>query len=340
MSTETTGMPGGSPPSLGPEATAGRTFLPSVDRRKLLVPALVTGLVFVLLIAGGISESAFLTVDNMLTVIRAASITGIVAIGMTFITLSGNFVSLSVEQTAIISAILFALALRADWPWPVAVVVVLLAAAATGILQGGIVALGMNPIVTTLGAGAALFGLANVIVSNKTIQNGTRSAEWIGRARPLGIPTQSIAFVLLAVVGTIVLAKTRFGREVALTGANRAAAKASGINLVKVTIAAFTISAATAGLAGIFVVAQIGQAKTTMFSNLTIDAVAAVLVGGTAIQGGEGSPARTALGAVFIALLLDFMLIRGDEFGVRHLVQGVVVVLAVVGFHRLRTRTG
>jgi ribose transport system permease protein len=321
-----------------PAATARYPLLANVDRRKLVVPASVALAVIVVLTVGGATTPAFLTVDNMLIVIRAASITGMAAVGMTFITLSGNFVSLSVQQTAVMSAVAFALALSNGWGIAAAIAVTFALAAAVGAVQGGIVALGMNPIVTTLGAGAAIFGLTSIAVENKTIQLGTDSVDWLGIGRPLGIPNQSIAFAAFTAFTMLVLVKSRFGRQISLIGANRATAAASGIPIAGTTISAFVISAAAAGLVGVFTAAQVGQAKVTMFDNLTIDAVAAVLVGGTAIQGGEGSTLRTALGAVFIALLANFMLLRGYAFGTRLLVEGIIVLVAVSAFHLLRTR--
>jgi simple sugar transport system permease protein/ribose transport system permease protein len=330
------------PPSTPAAELPGRELsqrLRTIDRRRLVVPVVVAIGVAIVLLVGGITTDAFLTVDNILVVVRAASITGIVAIGMTFITLSGNFVSLSVEQTAIMSAVAFALAYSNGWGIAAAIVVALGLAAVLGLLQGAIVALGLNPIVTTLGAGAAIFGITSIVVENKTIQLGNEGAEWLGVGRPGGIPNQSIAFVALALVSMILLVKTRFGRTISLIGANPHTAAASGIRIPRATIWAFVISAVTAGMVGVFTAAQVGQAKTTMFGNLTIDAVAAVLVGGTAIQGGEGSTVRTALGAVFIALLANLMLLRGYDFGMRLLIEGIIVCVAVSGFHLLRSRS-
>jgi simple sugar transport system permease protein/ribose transport system permease protein len=312
--------------------------LANIDRRKLIGPAVIGGAVVLLLLVGGILERDFLSYDNLLAVMRSASLVGIAAVGMTFITLTGNFVSLSTEQTAIISGILYALALSNGWPVLLAALVTFGAAMAIGLVQGAIVALGMNPIVTTLGAGAAVFGLANVLTNNRTVNTRTSADDWIGTARPLGIPTQVIAFVALTAITMLVLSRTRFGRRVMLMGANRAAATATGLKVAATTIIAFVLASAFCALCGIMVISQVGQAKTTNFEGFTIDVVAAVLVGGTAIQGGEGSTLRTAMGAIFIALLANFMLIRGYSYGVRLVITGVIVALAVVGFHLLRTR--
>jgi ribose transport system permease protein len=313
-------------------------LVPGVDLRRLAAPLAIAGALFVLLVVGGVTTDEFLTFDNALIVIRAASITGIVALGMTFVTLSGNFFSLSVEQTAALCSIVFAEALAHDLGVVAAVVLALSASVVIGGGQGLMVAAGLNPIVTTLGAGAALFGFAAVVTHNEVVNFTSSSADWVGRARPLGVPTQSWAFILLTVLATLVLMRTRFGRETYLVGTNRDAARASGLRVGKVTVFAFVLSALTAGIAGVFTAAQLTQAPLTQFNGLNIDVIAAVLVGGTALQGGEGSALRSALGAVFIALLANFLLLRQVDFGVRTLVTGLIVVVATSAFHLLRTR--
>jgi len=312
--------------------------LAAIDRGRLVAPVSVGVALLGILIAGGVTTSEFLTVDNVLIVVRAASITGIVALGMTFVTLSGNFFSLSVEQTAALSSIIFAEGLSHQFGLAASLVLALLGSLVIGAGQGLVVAAGLNPIVTTLGAGAALYGFAAVVTHNEVVNFSSSSSDWIGRARPLGIPTQSWAFGIFTLIATLVLTRTRFGREVYLVGANRAAARASGLGIGKTTVVAFVLSALAAGIAGVFTAAQITQAPLTQFNGLNIDVIAAILVGGTALQGGEGSTLRSALGAVFIALLANFLLLRQVTFGTRTLVTGLIVVVATSTFHLLRTR--
>src|SRR6185503_17835378 len=123
------------------------------DWRRLVAPVAVVAAVVAILIAGGLTTAEFLTVDNFLIIVRTASITGIVALGTTFVTLSGNFFSLSLEQTAAMCSIVFAEALAHDYGLALALVLARLTAIAIGIGQGLVVAAGLNPIVTTLGAG-------------------------------------------------------------------------------------------------------------------------------------------------------------------------------------------
>lgn len=295
--------------------------------------------VVAVIIFGGATQSAFLTTDNLIAVVRAAALIGIAAVGMTFITLSGNFVSLSTEQTAIISAILFAMALGAGWSlWP-AVLVTVVVAGALGLVQGYIVSLGLNSIVTSLGAGAAIFGLANVITNNRTIQARSTVADWLGTSRPLGIPIQVWIFLGLTVITMVVLKKTTFGRRVTLVGSNRDAARSSGIPVGRVVTWSFIIASTFASICGVLLVAQVGQAKVLNFEGFNIDVVAAVLVGGTAIQGGEGSTLRTALGAIAIALLANYMLLSQFEYGTRLAITGLVVGVAVIAFNWVRGRS-
>jgi simple sugar transport system permease protein/ribose transport system permease protein len=303
---------------------------------------IVNGILFtavaLLLLFGALTEPAFLGFENLITVVRAAALTGIAAIGMTFITLSGNFVVLSTEQTAIFSGIVFALSLAAGWPLAPALLVTLAVALVFGLIQGAIVAMGMNAIVTTLGAGAAIIGLASVVTDNQTVNTRSQVAEWLGTARPLGIPVQVYIFVILVAITMVVLKKTTFGRSVMLMGENREAARSSGLRVSSVTIRSFLIAASFAAICGILLVAQVAQAKTTNFSGFNIQVIAAVLVGGTAIQGGQGSTVRTALGAVFIALLTNYMLLSQLPVGARLVIQGAVVAIAVLGFHLLRKK--
>jgi len=288
---------------------------------------------------GWVTTPRFVTVDNGLIIVRSASVIGIVAVGMTFVTISGNYFSLSLGETASFSAIAFAFMISEDWGVLVAIVLTLAIALAFGVLQGIVVAAGANPIITTLGAGAALFGLAAVLTDNKTVRTGSNVADWLGRGRPFGIPNQTFAFVLLTIVAAIVLTKTPFGRRLTLVGANASAAMATGLRRGMVAVAAFAIASVGAGLAGMFTAAQVGQGITDQFPELNINAIAAVLVGGTVLSGGEGSMFRTALGAVFIAGLDNLLVIRGYSYGVRLTVTGLAVLVGVSLFTVLRRRS-
>jgi len=321
-----------------PPTFAG-TDEPEAPDRRWRIPLIVAGSVVALLLVGWITTPRFVTVDNGLIIVRSASIIGIVAIGMTFVTISGNYFSLSLGETASFSSIAFAFMISEDWGVFAAIVLTLILALALGVLQGIVVAAGANPIITTLGAGAALFGLAAVLTDNKTMRTGSNVADWLGRGRPFGIPNQTLAFVLLTIAAAVVLTKTPFGRRLTLVGANASAATAAGLRRGMIAVAAFAIASIGAGLAGMFTAAQVGQGITDQFPELNINAIAAVLVGGTVLSGGEGSMFRTALGAVFIAGLDNLLVIRGYSYGVRLAVTGLAVLVGVSLFTVLRRRS-
>jgi simple sugar transport system permease protein/ribose transport system permease protein len=301
--------------------------------RRYAFPISVGIAIVVLIIGISLTTPAFLTTSNLLTIVRAAAITGIAALGMTFITISGNYFSLAVEQTAAFCAIIFALAMAAGFGLVVAILVTLVVAAVIGLAVGAIVALGANPIIATLGAGAGLYGLSAIVTNNKQIQLGSHDADFLGQGQILSVPTQSYAFILLAVVAMIALTRTRFGRQIVLVGANKAAATASGIQVGLAVTAAFVLCSIGAAISGIFVAAQFGQGIVNQFDGFNTDVIAAVLVGGNAIQGGEGSAVRTALGAIFIALLVNFTLLRGYPYGVRVLLEGAAILVGVIAYH-------
>lgn len=310
----------------------------AVPARSMVVPLAVVGAVLVLGVVGWVTTPEFITYRNFQSIVRAAALIGIVAVTMTLITIAGSFFSLSVSQTAAMSAISFAAFLSWGFPVWVAVPAVILLASAVGVVQGGAVALGGNPIVVTLAVGAVIFGLVAWLTDNKTVRTGTDAAEWIGTSRPLEIPSQTWAFILITAIIAVVLTRTRLGREVTLVGANRFAATTSGLRPGKVAVYVFLVSSLGAALAGIFTAAQFSQGRLDHFDGVDIDAIAAILVGGAAIQGGEGSATRTALGAVFIAALQNLMVLRGFSFGVRVFFVGLAILVSVSSFTLIRNR--
>jgi simple sugar transport system permease protein/ribose transport system permease protein len=319
--------------------TGGREVDPrAAARRRRVAQAIVAAAAIALVIVGGVTTPSFLTLDNMLVVIRQASITGIIALGMSYVTIGGNLFALSAEELSILTACIFGWLMRAKLGLALSLIATLLFAGLGGAVQGSIVALGADPIITTLAFGGFFRGLASVVSQNQNILLGTDAAQWLGTGRPLGVPTQSWAFIVLTPLAWFVLRKTRIGRVLVLTGANRAAAKATGLRVGQAGLVGVTLLGICCGLAGISAAAQFGQAVANLFQGLNFDVIAAILVGGIALRGGEGSPVQAALGAVFIALLQNFMLLNDFSSGWRMTVVGCLVGLATCIFHVLQRR--
>jgi ribose transport system permease protein len=308
-------------------------------RRRALATAIIGAAIIALAVIGGAVTPTFLTLDNLLVVIRQASVTGVVALGMSYVTISGNLFALSAEELAILTACIFGWLMRAKFGLALSLIATLLFAGLGGAVQGGIIALGADPIITTLAFGGFFRGLASVVSQNQNILLGTNAAQWLGTGRPLGVPTQSWAFLILTPLAWVALQKTRIGRVLLLSGANRAAAKASGLRVGQAALVGVTLLGLCCGLAGISAAAQFGQAVANLFQGLNFDVIAAILVGGIALRGGQGSPVQAALGAAFIALLQNFMLLNDFTSGWRMTVVGCLVALATCLFHVLQRRS-
>jgi ribose transport system permease protein len=317
--------------------SAGAAPLPVVGRPDWVPLAIIYGL----LAAGTIFVAAitpnFLSASNFEAILRNTALVGIVAVAMTPITLSGNFVSLGISQSAMAAMLGFIFLIREGWGQPIAVLAVLAGLVVIGIAQGFIVSAGLNPVLTTLAAGAIIFGIAAELTEGRVIRMGEKRVGW-GNDELLGIPLEVVWFAVVTLAVTLLITKTVIGRHTVLTGANRESAEISGISFRGVTIVAFVILSVGLTIAGILNAAGFGQGEINSLSTLTIDSIAALLVGGVAIAGGEGSPLRSAGGALIIGVISNVMVLNDFSTGGRLAVQGGVVVVVVVILELFRRR--
>ena len=308
-----------------------------------LVVALVV-LFFVIFVVGMATAPNFLTVFNLKTIVRDAALVGIMAIGLTFVTLSGNFFLLSLKETAALSIIAFATSMSAGYGFEISFLFTMVIAILTGSAQGVLIGLGGNPIVVTLGAAGLLYGLGaywsdNLVVSFRR----PHGAEWLGTGSFLGLPNITIAFILIAIVAELTLRFTNFGRQVYLIGANRAAGRATGHENFGMAINTCTIASVCAAFVAIAFSAQVSSAQVNYFSSefgssgdMTIMVIATVMVGGNSIMGGYGSTIRSSLGAVFISSVDNMMVLHGFNSGPRVLAVGLMIVFSIMVFALVR----
>lgn len=308
---------------------------------RTLPVALLLGAVGALVLLAALLTPNFLSIDNLRGILRNAAIVGIVAVGMTPITLSGNFVSLGITQSAMTAMVGFTVLVGQGWAPGLAVLAVTAGMVVIGLLQGAVVAAGLNPVITTLAAGAILFGTVSELTGGRIVRMGEHRLAW-GEADLLGVPLEVAVFLLFTLAVTLLMSRTVIGRQTILIGANRAAAEVSGISHARVTLAAFTVFSVGVAIAGILNGAFFGEAMANSFSefskDLTFSVIAALLVGGTAIQGGSGAPWQSAAGAVLIAVISNMMVLNDFSPGGRLAVQGAVVVATVVLVDQLRKR--
>ncbi|MEM8730311.1 MAG: ABC transporter permease [Pseudomonadota bacterium] len=322
----------------------------------------MVGLFLLVFVAGAVFTDDFLTWFNVKTIIRDAALVGIMAIGLTFVTLSGNFFLLSMKEIAALSIICFATLMRADWnqwgpvdgdptTWSltmtflVAIVATMIIATIAGALQGALIGLGGNPIVVTLGAAGLFFGIGswwsdNLVVSYRR----PHGAEWLGTGSFIGdIPNITVAFIIIAVVAELTLRYTTFGRQVYLVGANRAAGRATGHENFGMAIKCCIIASVCAAFVAVAFSGQVSSAHVNYFSSefgssgdMTIMVIAIVMVGGNSIMGGYGSTLRTSLGAIFISSIDNMMVLNGFNSGARVLAVGLMIVFSIIVFALVR----
>jgi ribose/xylose/arabinose/galactoside ABC-type transport system permease subunit len=290
----------------------------------------------VVLLPLAVTTDRFLTLDNARAILASTALVGITAMGATLVMISGSAVSLAASQTATVVAMVFLAIL--DHGLVVATLLALLGGVAVTAVQG--IAVGYweaNPIVLTIAVGFAIGGGA-VWFSGGTPVNAASSDYDVLNSTPLGLPLAVYVLLLLAVLAQWILRRTTAGRQMYLVGENRAAARAAGLPVGRVTVVAWAFFGMCLAISGVFLASFNTSATTNLGGALTLDAIAAVLVGGTAIAGGKGSALRTLGGAVLISIIADVLLIRGYSTGVQVLVKGVLVLAVVILVHLRASR--
>jgi ribose/xylose/arabinose/galactoside ABC-type transport system permease subunit len=278
----------------------------------------------------------FLTLANGRAILASAALVGITAIGATLVMIAGSAVSMAASQTATVVAMVFLWTLSHGLV--VATLLGLLAGVLVTVIQGLIIGYWeANPIVLTIAAGFAIGG-GSVWFSGGTPVNAGSTAYEVLNATPLGLPLAVYVLLALAVLAQWTLRRTAPGRQMYLIGENRSAARAAGLPVGRVIALAWAFFGLCLAITGIFLAAFNTSATTNLAGTLTLDAIAAVLLGGTAIAGGKGSALRTLGGAVLIAVIADVLLLRGYSTGIQILVKGVLVLAVVVLVHLRRRR--
>ncbi len=345
--------------STSAQSQSSATSIPiwqALARNNSLIIAILVAIPAVLLVYGTLTTENFLTAQNIKTILRSTAFVGIFAIGLTFVTISGNFFLLSLEETAGLASLLFAFTLASGLEEGTglgaqlfavslsdgmglipALVITLGLAIVIGAIQGAIVGAGGNPIVVTLGAAGIIFGIASWTSNNAVIFiERPHPSEWLGTGLTFDVPNVTWAFIIVAIVGEIVLRFTSFGRSCYLVGASKDTARSTGYSSFWKAVQVFGLASAAAAFVGILFAAQISQGQVSLFraamgssGSLAISAIASVMVGGTAIFGGRGSILQTTLGALFISVVDNMMVLRGFESGPRILFVGLTVVASV-----------
>jgi ribose transport system permease protein len=284
-----------------------------------------------LVIAAQLSYDQFLTVDNVKNLFTQNAEVGITAAGMTLVLISGGF-DLSVTGTFSIGSVLFAgFCMKSGISVPLALAGILAAGAIAGAINGLIVTkLEVNPFVTTLGTAAAFGGIAAIYSHSQPITvSGVPGFNFLGTSELFGIPISIVIMAALYLAGTFVLLKTTYGRRLYATGGNDVAARLAGIRTDRVRILAYMACATCAALAGAVLTSTLQSGQAEQQPTIALDSIAAVVIGGTSLFGGEGAMWRTAIGVCILATMNNLFSSLAIGTPVQNVIKGAVVIGAV-----------
>ncbi|MBN3888934.1 MAG: ribose ABC transporter permease [Nostoc sp.] len=280
----------------------------------------------------------FLTGGNIVNILRQASINIVLATGMTFVILTGG-IDLSVGSILAVSAVVALLvSLLPALSWA-AVPAALLAGLLLGLLNGALITfLDVPPFIVTLGSLTALRGVAFLIAKGTTLINRDINFAWVGNTYIGPIPWLVIIALLTVIASWFVLRQTVLGVQIYAVGGNERAARLTGIKVNRVLLFVYGISGLLAGLGGIMSASRLYSASGVLGQGYELDAIAAVILGGTSFTGGIGTIGGTLLGALIIAILNNGLTLLNLSYFWQLVVKGLVIILAVM-IDRLRRRS-
>jgi ribose transport system permease protein len=322
--------------------TATPTTALAADKRKefnrsmIQMAGMVPVLVVICVLFAFLTPN-FLTQNNLVNVVRQASINIVLAAGMTFVILTGG-IDLAVGSvlgfTAVI-AVVVSLIPGLDWA---AVPMALLAGALVGVLTGMTVAyVGLPPFIVTLGTYTAIRGAAYLAAGGTTVINSKIGFAWIGNGYVGPVPWLVIIALLTIAVSAFILHSTVLGVHVYAVGGNPQAARLTGIPVPLVLIFVYGASGLLSGLGGVMSASRLYSAQGQLGIGYELDAIAAVILGGTSFSGGIGTVFGTLIGALIIAVLNNGLTLMNVSFYWQLVIKGAVIVLAVM-LDKLRTR--
>lgn len=272
-----------------------------------------------------------MTIANILNVLRQISINGMIAIGMTFVILTGG-IDLSVGSILALSTVTACSFAHPDtFPLIVPIFIGLLVGTGCGVLNGVIIAKGrVAPFIVTLGMMTTARGLTLVYTNGRPVINLSDGYNYIGGGYVGEFPLPIIIFMGVVVFGVFVLNFTKFGRHVYAVGGNELAARASGLNVSSIKVAVYSIAGALSGLSGIVLSSRVMAGSPAVGLGYELDAIAAVVIGGTNLSGGVGSIGGTIVGALIIGVLNNGLDLMNVSSYYQQIVKGMIIVTAVL----------
>jgi ribose transport system permease protein len=304
---------------------------------------LVLALAILCVVGLATAGEQFGSLDNALTILRLAAVIGVVSVGMTFV-ITGGGIDLSVGAIVALASIwsttLATQTMANDYHWSVMVLTALLVGTACGLVNGLLVAYGrVVPFIATLAMLAGARGLAEIIAQRRTqIVSVTGFTDFFGGS-VLGVPVLVIIFAVVAAIGWVVLNRTTFGRRTFAVGGNPEAARLAGIDVRRHTVSLYALLGLCCGVAAVMIVARTTTGSSTHGLLYELDAIAAVVIGGTLLSGGRGTIVGTVLGVLIFTTLSNVFTQNNLSSSAQSVAKGLIIVVAVLLQQRLATRS-
>jgi inositol transport system permease protein len=284
----------------------------------------------VIFVALALARPNFLTVSNLVNLVRQISINGVLAVGVTFVLLTGG-VDLSLGSLVALAGVMAAtFAHPGDYPVIAPVLMGLATGAGCGALNGVVITRArIAPFIVTLGMMTAARGAALVASGGRPVSNLSRSFTTLGGGDLFGVPIPILILAAVAACAHLFLKNFRLGRYIYAVGGSENAARASGLNVEGVKLFAYTLSGAMAGLAGVVLAGRITTGQPNAGVGYELDAIAAVVIGGTSLNGGVGGIGGTVLGALLMGVINNGLDLLNVSSYYQQIVKGAIIVGAV-----------
>ncbi|MDD7464227.1 MAG: ribose ABC transporter permease [Anaerococcus sp.] len=285
-----------------------------------------------LVVIVSVLNSRFLQVSNLMNLLRQLIINGFIALGMTYVILTGG-IDLSVGSILAFTSAIFAGLMQNGMSPVLAIILAIVLGAILGFINGLLITKGkLAPFIVTLATMTIFRGATLVYTDGRPIagQRDNFIFAFLGRGKVFGIPFQVILFAIIFILLLILLKKTSLGRKVYAVGGNEKASFISGINIDKVKIFVYTISGILATISGLVLTSRLNSAQPTAGTAYEMDAIAAVVLGGTSMTGGSGSLVGTLIGILILGVLNNGLNLLGVSSFYQQIVKGVVILLAVL----------
>jgi ribose transport system permease protein len=314
-------------------AIKARLFRAEVRQKLLAFGSLLALMVFFTAASGN-----FLRADNMVSILQATAVNGVLAIACTFVIITSG-IDLSVGTLMTFSAVMAGVVLTyLGLPLPLGIAAAILSGALCGFISGVLIAkLKIPPFIATLGMMMLLKGLSLVISGTKPIYfNDTEGFSAISQESLIGellpalpIPNAVLILFVVAVLASLVLNKTLLGRYTFALGSNEEAVRLSGVNVDFWKIVVYSVSGGICGIAGLLIASRLNSAQPALGQGYELDAIAAVVIGGTSLAGGTGTILGTIIGAFIMSVLTNGLRIMSVAQEWQTVVTGAIIILAV-----------